>query len=321
VTWLTWRQHRGQLLVTAGFLAVLGTVLLAHSIIMTDQLAGLASDEAGRLGRLASLWGQAEVVLPWLAVVPAMIGLFWGAPLLSREYEQGTYRLAWTQSRTRRAWLLIKLGELGGAVVLAGLAFGVMLNAWAAAFAPAADSGRLRVQSLFAVTGVVPAAWWLFAFVLGTTAGALVRRLLSAMVVTLAVFLAAYGSVFAFDVRESYATPERVELTAPVAAGDPWAINTPGGVGWNTPPGAMVVDHGWVDRTGQTLVGNEVWACGESTDYLGCMREAGNRWFAEFHSADQYWRFQWTEAGILLVATTLLGCALAYRVARRGASA
>lgn len=48
--------------------------------------------------------------------------------------------------------------------------------------------------------------------------------------------------------------------------------------------------------------------------------EAGNRWFAEFHSADQYWRFQWTEAGILLVATTLLGCALAYRVARRGAS-
>src|SRR5882757_6838440 len=220
MTWLTWRQHRGQLLVTAGFLAVLGVVLLAHSMIMADQLAGFASDDPGRLGRQASLWGQAEVVLPWLAVVPALIGLFWGAPLLAREYEHGTYQLAWTQSRTRRVWLLVKLGELGGMVVLAGLAFGVMLNAWAADFAPVAESGRLRNQSLFAVTGVVPAAWWLFAFVLGTTAGVLLRRLLPAMVVTLAVFLAAYSSLFIFDVREHYATPERVELAAPVAVGD-----------------------------------------------------------------------------------------------------
>ena len=31
-------------------------------------------------------------------VAPALLGIFWGAPLVAREYETGTYRLAWTQS-------------------------------------------------------------------------------------------------------------------------------------------------------------------------------------------------------------------------------
>jgi hypothetical protein len=177
VSWVTWRQHRGQALVTTGFLAVL---LLASVIV------------AGRL---------AEVALPWLAVVPAAVGLFRGAPLLARE--------------TRRLALLVRLGELSGAVVLAGLAVGVLLTAGTAP-----------------VPGVVPAAWWLFAFVLGTTVGALVRRPLPAVAVALAGFLAASGSVVVFDGREN----------------------------------------------------------------------------------------QWAEAGILLLATTLLGGVLAHRVARRGAS-
>jgi hypothetical protein len=37
--------------------------------------------------------------------VPALVGVFWGAPLLAREYDTGTFRLAWTQSVSRRRWL------------------------------------------------------------------------------------------------------------------------------------------------------------------------------------------------------------------------
>jgi len=33
--------------------------------------------------------------------VPLLIGMFWGAPLISREFEAGTFRLAWTQGVTR----------------------------------------------------------------------------------------------------------------------------------------------------------------------------------------------------------------------------
>jgi len=34
--------------------------------------------------------------------------LFIGAPLLAREFEHGTFRLAWTQGISRRRWLLSK---------------------------------------------------------------------------------------------------------------------------------------------------------------------------------------------------------------------
>ena len=48
-----------------------------------------------------------------LLVVPAIIGIFWGAPLVARELETGTYRLAWTQSVTRTRWLAVKLAVVG----------------------------------------------------------------------------------------------------------------------------------------------------------------------------------------------------------------
>jgi hypothetical protein len=37
--------------------------------------------------------------------IPLLFGVFWGAPLLAREFEDGTHNLAWTQGVTRRRWL------------------------------------------------------------------------------------------------------------------------------------------------------------------------------------------------------------------------
>ena len=55
-------------------------------------------------------------------VLPALIGLFWGAPLIARELEAGTHRLVWNQSITRTRWLAVKLGLTGlAAMVAAGL--------------------------------------------------------------------------------------------------------------------------------------------------------------------------------------------------------
>ena len=44
-----------------------------------------------------------------MAVVPAVVGAFWGAPLVARELEAGTHRLAWNQAVTRTRWLTTKL--------------------------------------------------------------------------------------------------------------------------------------------------------------------------------------------------------------------
>ena len=38
-------------------------------------------------------------------LLPLAVGVFWGAPLLAREVEQGTIRLVFTQSVSRRRWL------------------------------------------------------------------------------------------------------------------------------------------------------------------------------------------------------------------------
>ena len=48
--------------------------------------------------------------------VPLLIGVFWGATSVGREYDTGTNVLAWTQSVTRRHWLRGKMRDLAGVV-------------------------------------------------------------------------------------------------------------------------------------------------------------------------------------------------------------
>ncbi len=78
---------------------------------------------------------QALVALGVLDVaalaVPGLIGMFWGAPLIAREFETGTFRLAWTQGVTRTRWLAAKLSVAGLAAIAASELFSLMLNWWA----------------------------------------------------------------------------------------------------------------------------------------------------------------------------------------------
>jgi ABC-type transport system involved in multi-copper enzyme maturation permease subunit len=48
-----------------------------------------------------------------ILLAPAVIGLFWGAPLIARELETGTAALAWNQSVTRTRWLALALALAG----------------------------------------------------------------------------------------------------------------------------------------------------------------------------------------------------------------
>ena len=42
-------------------------------------------------------------------LAPALIGVFWGAPLVTREIEARTLPLAWNQSVTPARWMTVKL--------------------------------------------------------------------------------------------------------------------------------------------------------------------------------------------------------------------
>ncbi|GAA3595989.1 ABC transporter permease [Nonomuraea rosea] len=307
--WLTWRQHRTQVLLTTMLLAALGAVLLISGLGTADFAAQTAPTadcvtdtpacNAYRIEMNERIQPVGEL-LGWLPLLaPAMIGAFWGAPLLAREFEHGTHQLTWTQSVTRRRWLATKIAGLGAAVTLSGLALAGMVTPWLAAF----DVPPYNVDHFdprwFRLVGIVPAAWWLFAFVLGMATGALFRRTLPAMAVTLAVCAAAFFGLL--KAPPFYATPERA-VQAKVMD-DP------------TPKDSLYVSGYWIDGSGTkfTFQDRELALAGPcGTDqttkkYDKCSFSHGYRQVTEFHPASRFWQFQWTEAGILLIPALALG--------------
>ena len=121
--------------------------------------------------------------------VPGLIGMFWGAPLVAREFETGTFRLVWTQGVTRVRWLAAKLAIAGAAAIAAGELFTLMVAWWSSPIHKA-NAGYTAFTSGSFHTGVAPAGYAAFAFALGVTAGLLIRHTLPAMAVTLAVYTA-----------------------------------------------------------------------------------------------------------------------------------
>lgn len=312
VLWVTWRQHRAQVLVVVVFVAAVGGLLVAHGLRTGAVVATFEPGTVGHGNALGRQFNEVGHVLLLSAGVPALIGLFLGTPLLAREYERGTHVLAWTQSVSRRAWLGVKLAGLGAAVALTGLGYGLAVYVWAGRFGSLPSGGRLANPELFVTSGIVPAGWWLFAFAVGAAAGAVFRTLLPAMAVTLAVFFLAVTALSESDVRLHYAAPVHVEYSAPVVRGEPASINTRSGAVAQLPGGAALVGYGWLDAGGNPLDDERTRACPATSDYLDCMRDEGYRWFIDYHPADRYWRFQLTEAGLLLVASLAVG-AVAWR--------
>jgi hypothetical protein len=300
--WLTWRQYRLQVVVTGALLAVLGVVLLVNGLSADDGATGpgclgpggeCVDIQSVTSGRFATLYP----LVSSLILVPALVGVFWGAPLLAKEFERGTHKLMWTQSVSRGRWLAVKLGGIGLAVTLGGLVFGVMVEAWLRTFP--GKSRPLDDFALFSLVGVVPVAWWLFAFVLGAAAGAVVRKTLPAIGVTIAVSVAVMVGLVLL--RPYYVAPQRVELTGDVPALDSAAASRH----------ILVAPDG---REYDALRGPA--ECPPGPEQGKCLDAAGYRNFVEFQPLDRFWRFQWTEAGILFAGTLLLG-AVAVRAGGR----
>ena len=197
--WLTWRQFRAQAAMMAAALAVLAVILVVTGPGLADDYAsGIATctAQSGGCANFADRFFQNHqdaflAVTAVVLVLPALIGLFWGAPLITRELEAGTHRLVWNQSITRTRWLAVKLGLTGLAAMIAGSLASLAVTWWSSTIDQAATDQFPRLSPLvFAARGVVPIGYAAFAFALGVTVGMLVRRTLPAMVVTLVVFLA-----------------------------------------------------------------------------------------------------------------------------------
>jgi ABC-type transport system involved in multi-copper enzyme maturation permease subunit len=192
VIWLAWRQMRSQFLVVAGVLVVIGVALALtgpNLVHLYDAVVRPceARSNCGAVASFSHKYRFLQGVSLLLLIAPALVGMFWGAPLVAREFENNTFRLVWSQSVSRARWLGAKLG-LGclATVVTVGL-LSLMTTWW---FSPLDGfSNNSLTPSIFDRRDLVPVAYALFAFVFGATAGLLLRRTLPAMVVTLFGFI------------------------------------------------------------------------------------------------------------------------------------
>jgi hypothetical protein len=196
MTWLLWQQHRRQVLVVGAALVAVAAFLLVtgrHLAQTYHDAIRACADRRPGCGTLSTtIFGSGanrliDIVLAAGFLVPFVLALFWGAPLLSKEYEDGTHRLAWTQSVPRLAWLRIRLCWVTvAALVLAGT-LAALITWW---YGPvnAIELNRLG-SAVFDSQGIEPVAYTLFGVALGMAVGALLRRTVAAMGTTLLLFV------------------------------------------------------------------------------------------------------------------------------------
>lgn len=347
--WLTLRQFRNQAAAAVGALIILGVLVAitgtqlshlydtsgiaacaVHGDCPTVDAAFLAHDNF-----LRTLLGDI------LLVVPGLIGAFWGAPLVARELETGTYRLAWTQSVTRTRWLVTKLVVIAVAsMVVAGLV-SLMVTLW---FSPV-DSVSLDrfTPQTFDDRGIVAIGYAAFAFVLGVALGLLIRRTLAAMALTLVAFAGARLAV-SFWVRPQLMAPDHLSMPLTAAQRFGFAIE-PAGVTFvasGTPsiPNAWVLSSRVIDATGRAPTAQSLHqfveakcpiiaappppvssgvspgghaAIGNQAAFQACIARLSTAFHeaVTYQPADRYWAFQWYETAIFVgLALVLAGFCL-----------
>jgi hypothetical protein len=241
--------------------------------------------------------------------VPLLIGIFWGATSVGREYDNGTNVLAWTQSITRRRWLRGKILTLLASSAVAGTALSVAVSWWSTTIN--AYHGDHFDPLQFDLQGLAPVAYTIFAAALGLLAGVVWRRTVPAIATTVAGFIAVRLPIEVY-VRPHYETAITTSDAALKHGG-----GAPAGA-WSM--GSDLVRNG-VSVTGPVQVPA---GCGpklvHTRDQMdACLARNGFRVTNTYQPASRYWTFQWIEAGIFLAIAALLVAAAIVLVRRRDA--
>jgi hypothetical protein len=317
--WFTWRQFRSQTVIAAAALAALGVLLLVTARVMTDLYADVAacnSDCAGTIQTFLARFRDSAAFPTYLAalgaayVLPVLLGIFWGAPLIARELETGTHRLVWNQSVTRTRWLAVKLAA---GCAIAATSTGLLswaVTVWSHRVDSASHDRMLPL--LYGSRGIVPVGYALFAFVLGVTTGMLLRRVVPAIAATLAIYV---GAVVAMPlwVRAHLIPAEHktIALDAQNLMGisispDSGTINVVG----EQIEGAWTVGNRTITSDGSAFTGPvDLTTCGPNASQVKCHEWLGSLGLRQdllYHPDSHFWPLQWAEAGVFVGLAALL---------------
>lgn len=345
--WMTWRQVRLQTFIVA--LALAGVALylgltgphlsyLSHAVVATCQTH---IDCGSVISNFQSRFALGKLVGALVLIAPAFLGVFWGASLVAREVESGTYRLAWTQSVSRSRWLFSKMCIVGLASMLAAGLLSLMYTWWTSDYLRLFDDRFAPVNYL--THDVVPIGYAVFAFALGVAAGAIIRRSVAAMAATLVGYV---GVLLAFTnvVRPHLMAPVRRVTAFPLPflsrpqggqlGSNDWVISQQtlnaagkvigqdGGIGANgatlfshvrgAPSGTMRFDgvgvcpnnfpiHPITENPPTRTVGNLI-----ANEVNTCVRSFHLKEVVSYQPLSRLWTLQWYELTIFMVLALAL---------------
>jgi len=323
MAWVTWRQHRVALAGAAVLLGALAVWLWRvgssahHAYAAAVGCHPASSAACGILvGNFIGSMSAGQNIAIVLQVVPPLIGAFVGAPVLAREMETGTFRYAWTLGFGRWRWALAKLVLLGVAVTAAAGAFSLLFSWYYQPFFTQTFSGNVQIPldtTVFDLRGVAFAGWTLAAFAIGALAGMLIRRVVPALAVTLAVYAGLAVAVGAY-LRQHYISPLLLKNGSP-------------------PGSAWIISQQWYGKNGQPVPGTTLaQALQQGAPQLAGGGKGGipespfvNQWLVQhgftlwttYQPGSRFWPFQWIEGGWLLALSALLLTAAVWLVRRR----
>src|SRR5688572_29653769 len=125
MTWVAWRRYRMEFFITLAILAGMIALLVPTGLekIADYEDSGLRAcieadsrDCSGLGDRFITSYNSVNRTVEWFHFVPGIVGVLLAMPIVL-DFDQRTYRLAWTQSISRERWFATKL-----AVGLAGVA-------------------------------------------------------------------------------------------------------------------------------------------------------------------------------------------------------
>ncbi|MFE5894804.1 ABC transporter [Streptomyces sp. NPDC056462] len=297
MTWLVWRQHRATYWTVLCAAVLLAAWMTYQHIQLMDFLD--ASDWTDKDVARSGEKSDAHIepmrwIWPVLAMIPIVLGVFVGAPLLAGDLEHGTSKLVVTQSGSGARWLATKLGVTALVIGVTTTALSISYGRWSDALQDSLMPWMSWAEgSTFDNTGPVPVALSLFTVVGGLAIGLVLRRTLAAMVVT-----------FGFGILVQFVWGHfRLSL------GDVVTLTTDNGAFAESaqpqiPDSAYGIDISYITSNGDLLGRSTCFS--EKTEQARelCLKQADVvGWSVEYLPKSQMAGMQWLGSSILLALT------------------
>jgi hypothetical protein len=299
-----------------------GLFMLFNGLAMHHAYTSLGLDSCGNLNgpscqsQLAAFqqdyFSWADHLPHLVMLLPGLIGVFVGAPLVARELESGTFRFAWTQARSRIQWIVTKLVVLAVILTAFALAFSALFTWWYGPFD--AISGRMTSYGAYEISGLVFAARTLFGFTLGALLGLLIRRTVPAMAATAAVWVAVVVPSI-LRLRPLIHKPHTA-IGAVAKGPNP---------GHDVPFNATVINHWFQDAAGRHVGFDQLFQQASAGTGPPPSPDQFNTYLAQHHYSawvsyrpnDWFWHFQTVEASGYAILAVLLAVATVVALRRR----